>query len=82
MTATIVVTDVVEHEDGSATYTFDMDKGSINKLVELGVQFTLTCAAYGVDTQDALDLIAKQHGVTHVTPADGDVFEDLGVSKE
>ena len=59
--ATIVVTNVVEHEDGSATYSFDMDSASSSKLVELGIEFVLTCAAYKLDIQDALDLLAK-HG--------------------
>lgn len=54
----IVITDTVEHEDGSATYTFDMDEASTKKVTELGLEFILTCAAYGVDIQDALELIA------------------------
>lgn len=50
----IVVTDVQEHEDGSATYTFDLDKNSSTKITELGLEFILTCAAYGLDIHDAL----------------------------
>ena len=53
--STIVITDTVEHEDGSATYTFDMDDASTKKITELGLEFILTCAAYGVDIQDALE---------------------------
>ena len=52
---TIVITDTVEHEDGSATYTFDMDDASQKKVTELGLEFILTCAAYGLDIQDALE---------------------------
>jgi len=52
--AMIVVTDVVEHEDGSATYTFDMDDVSSKKITELGLEFIITCAAYGLDIHDAL----------------------------
>ena len=59
--STIVVTNVVDHEDGSATYSFDMDSGSTSRLVELGLEFVLTCAAYKLDIQDAFDLLAK-HG--------------------
>ena len=55
--AMIVVTDVVEHEDGSATYTFDIDKDSSKKITEIGLQFILTCAAYGLDIHDALTYI-------------------------
>jgi hypothetical protein len=53
--AMIVVTDVVEHEDGSATYTFDIDDVSSKKITELGLQFILTCAAFGIDIQEAFD---------------------------
>lgn len=55
----IVVTDVVEHEDGSATYTFDIDKASSKKITELGLEFILTCAAYGLDIQEALTHISE-----------------------
>jgi hypothetical protein len=55
--AMIVVSDVVEHEDGSATYTFDIDKDSSKKITELGLEFILTCAAYGLDIREALDHI-------------------------
>ena len=52
--AMIVITDTVEHEDGSATYTFDIDDVSSKKITELGLEFILTCAAYRLDIQDAL----------------------------
>lgn len=55
--AMIVVTDVTEHEDDSATYTFDMDDASSKKITELGLEFILTCAAYGLDIHDALSHI-------------------------
>lgn len=59
--STIVITDTVEHEDGSATYTFDMDDASTKKITELGLEFIITCAAYGLDIQDALEDI-RWHG--------------------
>jgi len=52
--AMIVITDTVEHEDGSATYTFDIDDVSSKKITELGLEFILTCAAYRLDIQEAL----------------------------
>jgi hypothetical protein len=55
--STIVVRDVVEHEDGSATYTFDMDSASAKMITEVGLEFILTCAAYRLNIQDALSLI-------------------------
>lgn len=33
----ITVTSVVEHEDGSATVTFDMDGDTLRKFAEIGV---------------------------------------------
>jgi len=56
--AMIVITDTVEHEDGSATYTFDMDSASQKRVTELGLEFIITCAAYGVDIQEALKVVA------------------------
>ena len=56
--AMIVIADTIEHEDGSVTHTFDMDAASSKKMAELGIELILTCAAYGVDIQDALELIA------------------------
>lgn len=55
--AMIVITDTVEHEDGSATYTFDIDDASQKKVIELGLEFILTCAAYGLDIQEALQVL-------------------------
>jgi hypothetical protein len=55
--AMIVITDTVEHEDGSATYTFDIDDVSSKKITELGLEFILTCAAYRLDIHEALNHI-------------------------
>ena len=52
--ARILITDTVEHEDGSATYTFDLDDASSKKVTELGLGLIITCAAYGLDIHDAL----------------------------
>ena len=57
--AMIVVKEVKEHEDGSATYTFDLDDHSSKKITELGLEFILTCAAYGLDIQDALTYLSE-----------------------
>ena len=56
--AMLIVTDVIENEDGSATYTFDIDDISSKKITELGLEFILTCAAYGLDIADALKVLA------------------------
>lgn len=55
----IGVEQVEEHEDGSATYTFEFDDETKNKLAGLGVEFILYCAAYGWDIQDALDSLKR-----------------------
>jgi subtilase family serine protease len=57
--AMIVITDTVEHEDGSATYTFDIDDLSSKKITEFGLEFIITCAAYGLDIQEALNHLAE-----------------------
>jgi len=57
--AMIVITDTVEHEDGSATYTFDLDDASSKKITELGLEFILTCAAYRLDINDALTYLIE-----------------------
>ena len=57
--STIVIADTIEHEDGSVTCTFDMDDASSKKMAELGIELILTCAAYGLDIQDALTLISN-----------------------
>lgn len=70
--AMIVVTDVVEHEDGSATYTFDIDDVSSKKITELGLEFILTCAAYGLDIQEALNhLIEYGKSIEEINKVEG-----------
>jgi len=53
----IVITDTVEHEDGSATYSFDISDDARSSLAEIGIEFILYCAAARIDIQDALDMI-------------------------
>ena len=54
---TIAIQEVLEHEDGSATYTFDMDEKAHKKLAELGLELAMTCVAYEMDIQEAMDHI-------------------------
>ena len=53
----IAIQEVLEHEDGSATYTFDMDEKAHKKLAELGLELAMTCVAYEMDIQEAMDHI-------------------------
>ena len=53
----IVVDKVSEHEDGGATYSFDMNEKASLNMAQLGLELVIRCAAYDVDIQDALDNI-------------------------
>ena len=56
----IVVESVDEHEDGSATFHFDLDEKAQKAMADLGIEFVMYCAAYEMDIQDALDLISRE----------------------
>jgi len=56
----IEVSDVKEHEDGSATYTFDMDQESSDLLTEVGLKLILFCGAAGVYTEEVFDYLRKK----------------------
>ena len=56
----IVIESVDEHEDGSATFHFDLDEKAQKAMAELGIELSLYCAAYQMDIQDALDLISRE----------------------
>jgi hypothetical protein len=53
----LAVEKVVEHDDGGATYTFEMSHKTTQSMAEIGLELILICAAYGVDIQDAFDSI-------------------------
>ena len=53
----IIVEKVVEHDDGGATYTFEMNDKTTQSMTQYGLELILICAAYGVDIQDAFDSI-------------------------
>lgn len=56
----IGVEQVEEHEDGSATYTFQTDDETTNKLAKYGLELILYCADYEWDIQDALDSLKRE----------------------
>ena len=58
---TIIIEEVQEHEDGSATYTLLMDNQSRQLVVSEGIRLILTCAACGVDLEDVYDWISSSH---------------------
>ena len=54
----IAVEKVVEHEDGGATYSFEMDEKAAVNMAQIGLEFTVYCAAYQLDLQYVLDNLA------------------------
>jgi hypothetical protein len=58
----IVVDKVVEHEDGGATYAFEMNHKATQAMAQHGLDLIIRCAAYSVDIQDALDNIQNLGG--------------------
>lgn len=57
---TIGISDVVEHDDGSATYAFEMDDATTQQMQNLGLELVLHCGAYKVDIQDVFNWIKEQ----------------------
>ena len=51
------VTDYKEHEDGSATVTFDMDDTTAALAQELGLKLLIYCGATGTDIDYVFDSI-------------------------
>ena len=47
-----------EHEDGSATYSFDLDQKAQRSLAKIGLEVVIFCAAYQLDIQEVFDHIA------------------------
>lgn len=56
----IIGVEQVEERDGSATYTFQTDDETTNKLAKYGLELILYCAAYEWDIQDALDSLKRE----------------------
>tara|TARA_R100001591_G_scaffold60606_1_gene70295 strand:- start:104 stop:382 length:279 start_codon:yes stop_codon:yes gene_type:complete len=56
-TGAIAVETVEEHEDGSATYQFQMDAHARGLLTEEGLKLVLYCAAAKMDLQLVYDFI-------------------------
>ncbi len=54
-TGTMKVTALTEHQDGSATCTFDLDDNTAALAQELGLKLLIYCGATGTD----LDFVFK-----------------------
>ena len=55
MTEKMKITAITEHEDGSATFDFDLDDTTIALAQELGLKLLIYCGATGTD----LDYVFK-----------------------
>ena len=51
---------VKEHEDGSATFQFDMDADVRGLLAEEGLKLVLYCTAANLDMQEVYDWIQSK----------------------
>lgn len=56
---TTEVVDVEDHEDGSATYTFDMPKAMAEMCGNLGLKLLLFCGAAGKSTDFVFDMVSE-----------------------
>jgi hypothetical protein len=52
--------EVKEHEDGSATYTFDLSKDLSELCGAFGLKLLMYCGALGKSPDYAFDLLGKQ----------------------
>ena len=52
--------EVEHHENGDATYKFDMDESAAKDVAELGLKLILYCGVAKVDLQDVYDWILSQ----------------------
>jgi hypothetical protein len=57
MLAQIKLVDVVEHPNGDATYSFDLDKETVRLSQELGLKLLLYCGMAELPIEDAFTLI-------------------------
>lgn len=53
----ITLEQVKEHENGDATYKFDVDEKGAKYVAELGLKLLLYCGVAGVDLQNVFDWI-------------------------
>ena len=57
MTGEMKVTNITEHEDGGATYSFDMDDTTLALAQELGLKLLIYCGATGTNVDCVFDSI-------------------------
>jgi len=57
------VIDEVEHEDGSATYTFDMNEDERRTMVEQGILWSIVAGATGETPESVLERYLREQDV-------------------
>lgn len=53
----LTVENVVEREDGSVSYTFDMSNDTRDVLVKDGIKLILMCAVADISVEQAFDIL-------------------------
>jgi len=56
----MIVETIKEHEDGSATITFDVEESEREAVMSAGLKFILYTAALGITTIEALDILERE----------------------
>lgn len=74
----IEVADIVEHDNGDATYSFDLDDTSVKLAQDLGLKLMLYCGFSGVSTDDAFQLILDRADYLNQEPDLLNRFDEYG----
>ena len=78
----IELVDVVEHENGEATYTFDLDEQTTKMAQELGLKLMLYCGFSGVSLDDAFKSILDRADYLNQEPDLLNRFDEYGAYGE
>jgi hypothetical protein len=73
----IVLKNVKEHENGDATYTFDMSDKARDSIIEEGLTLMLYCGIAKVDIQDVYDWILRQGETTEPHEKPDTIWVDI-----
>ena len=57
----VEITEVVDHDDGSSTMTFDMSAEATKTMASYGLKFVLYCAAFEVSIEEAFNRISGKY---------------------
>jgi len=56
----IEVADVVEHENGDATYVFEMSRAEADIFNEIGIRLVLFCHMAGITTEEVFEDLRRK----------------------